>query len=60
MWFKGISFSDIMCVTKRNMENAVSNLTKHLDTVSEAILVGASSNNCCYLYQALCIMFKGL
>lgn len=49
-----------MCVTKRNMENAVSNLTKHLDTVSEAILVGASSNNCCYLYQALCIMFKGL
>ncbi|VVB03909.1 unnamed protein product [Arabis nemorensis] len=38
MWFKGISFSDIMCVTKRNMENAVANLTKHLDTVSEAIL----------------------
>ncbi|KFK33457.1 hypothetical protein AALP_AA5G015900 [Arabis alpina] len=37
MWFKGISFSDIMCVTKRNMENAVANLTKHLDTVSEAI-----------------------
>ncbi|ESQ33049.1 hypothetical protein EUTSA_v10004758mg [Eutrema salsugineum] len=37
MWFKGISFSDIMCITKRNMENAVANLTKHLDTVSEAI-----------------------
>ncbi|CAN8266733.1 unnamed protein product [Cochlearia groenlandica] len=37
MWFKGITFSDIMCITKRNMENAVSNLTKHLDTVSEAI-----------------------
>ncbi|KAL1225650.1 hypothetical protein V5N11_004986 [Cardamine amara subsp. amara] len=37
MWFKGISFSDIMCITKRNMETAVENLTKHLDTVSEAI-----------------------
>ncbi|XP_010502278.1 PREDICTED: uncharacterized protein LOC104779604 [Camelina sativa] len=37
MWFKGISFSDIMCITKQNMDNAVANLTKHLDTVSEAI-----------------------
>ncbi|XP_023637792.1 uncharacterized protein LOC17887037 [Capsella rubella] len=37
MWFKGISFSDIMCITKQNMENAVANFTKHLDTVSEAI-----------------------
>ncbi|XP_013596001.1 PREDICTED: uncharacterized protein LOC106304150 [Brassica oleracea var. oleracea] len=37
MWYKGMSFSDIMCVTKRSMEEAVSNLTKHLDTVSEAI-----------------------
>ncbi|WZZ01947.1 hypothetical protein YC2023_074275 [Brassica napus] len=37
MWYKGVSFSDIMCVTKRSMEEAVSNLTKHLDTVSEAI-----------------------
>ncbi|KAL1198780.1 hypothetical protein V5N11_036075 [Cardamine amara subsp. amara] len=27
MWFKGISFSDIMCITKRNMETAVQNLT---------------------------------
>ncbi|XP_018483252.2 uncharacterized protein LOC108854235 [Raphanus sativus] len=37
MWYKGMSFSDIMCVTKRSMEEAVSNLTKHLDTVSEAL-----------------------
>uniref|UniRef100_A0A1J3E4S0 DUF1664 domain-containing protein n=1 Tax=Noccaea caerulescens TaxID=107243 RepID=A0A1J3E4S0_NOCCA len=37
MWYKGISFSDIMCITKQNMDNAVANLTKHLDTVSEAI-----------------------
>ncbi|KAF8051604.1 hypothetical protein N665_1692s0004 [Sinapis alba] len=37
MWYKGISFSDIMCVTKKNMEDAVSSLTKHLSTVSEAI-----------------------
>ncbi|CAH2045718.1 unnamed protein product [Thlaspi arvense] len=37
MWYKGMSFSDIMCITKRNMDNAVANLTKHLDTVSEAI-----------------------
>ncbi|XP_010506924.1 PREDICTED: uncharacterized protein LOC104783469 [Camelina sativa] len=43
MWFKGISFSDIMCITKQNMDNAVANLTKHLDTVSEAISVGDSS-----------------
>lgn len=31
-----------MCITKQNMDNAVANLTKHLDTVSEAIAVGAS------------------
>lgn len=49
---QGISFSDIMCVTKRNMENAVANLTKHLDTVSEAISVGASLINC----YTTCIM----
>ncbi|KAA8520466.1 hypothetical protein F0562_014722 [Nyssa sinensis] len=37
MWWKGISFSDLMYVTKRNMANAVSNLTKHLEHVSEAL-----------------------
>ncbi|KAK6140972.1 hypothetical protein DH2020_002023 [Rehmannia glutinosa] len=37
MWWKGLSFSDLMYVTKRNMANAVANLTKHLDHVSEAI-----------------------
>ncbi|CAH1451307.1 unnamed protein product [Lactuca virosa] len=28
MWWKGVSFSDLMYVTKSNMANAVSNLTK--------------------------------
>ncbi|XP_021911812.1 uncharacterized protein LOC110825648 [Carica papaya] len=37
MWLKGISFTDLMYVTKRNMANAVSNLTKHLEQVSEAL-----------------------
>ncbi|XP_042981171.1 uncharacterized protein LOC122310952 isoform X2 [Carya illinoinensis] len=37
MWWKGLKFSDLMYVTKRNMANAVSNLTKHLEHVSEAL-----------------------
>ncbi|XP_057951550.1 uncharacterized protein LOC131146180 [Malania oleifera] len=37
MWWKGLKFSDLMYVTKRNMANAVSNLTKHLENVSEAL-----------------------
>ncbi|GAB4839960.1 hypothetical protein Ancab_020670 [Ancistrocladus abbreviatus] len=37
MWWKGFSFSDFMYVTKRNMVNAVANLTKHLESVSEAL-----------------------
>ncbi|KAL7149865.1 hypothetical protein ABFS83_05G069900 [Erythranthe nasuta] len=37
MWWKGISFSDVMFVTKSSMANAVSNLTKHLDNVSKAL-----------------------
>ncbi|TMW91712.1 hypothetical protein EJD97_013989 [Solanum chilense] len=37
MWWKGLSFSDLMYVTKKNMATAVSNLTKHLDNVSEAL-----------------------
>ncbi|KAK6922056.1 protein of unknown function DUF1664 [Dillenia turbinata] len=37
MWWKGLSISDLMYVTKRNMANAVSNLTKHLEEVSEAL-----------------------
>ncbi|EXB63822.1 hypothetical protein L484_021094 [Morus notabilis] len=37
MWWKGISFSDLMYVTKRNMATAVSNLTKHLENVSDAL-----------------------
>ncbi|KAL7207771.1 hypothetical protein ACSBR1_029673 [Camellia fascicularis] len=39
MWWKGLTFSDFMYVTKRNMANAVSNLTKHLESVSEALAV---------------------
>ncbi|XP_035540765.1 uncharacterized protein LOC108985017 isoform X2 [Juglans regia] len=37
MWWKGLKFSELMYVTKRNMANAVSNLTKHLEHVSEAL-----------------------
>ncbi|XP_022776927.1 uncharacterized protein LOC111318370 isoform X2 [Durio zibethinus] len=37
MWWKGISFSDLLWVTKRNMAMAVENLTKHLDSVSDAL-----------------------
>ncbi|CAL5415638.1 unnamed protein product [Camellia sinensis] len=36
MWWKGLTFSDLMYVTKCNMANAISNLTKHLESVSEA------------------------
>lgn len=45
-----------MCVTKKNMEDAVSNLTKHLSTVSEAISVG------CFLLSLVVYvydLFKG-
>ncbi|KAG5521152.1 hypothetical protein RHGRI_033639 [Rhododendron griersonianum] len=37
MWWKGLSFSDLMYVTKSSMATAVSNLTKHLEHVSEAL-----------------------
>lgn len=37
MWWKGFSFSDLMYVTKRNMTTAVENLTKHLESVSDAL-----------------------
>ncbi|XP_051114576.1 uncharacterized protein LOC127240132 [Andrographis paniculata] len=37
MWWKGFSFSDLMYVTKRSMANAVENLTKHLEHVSDAL-----------------------
>ncbi|XP_062230946.1 uncharacterized protein LOC133928563 [Phragmites australis] len=37
MWWKGISFSDLMYVTKRNMANAVSNMTKHLEQVQSSL-----------------------
>lgn len=37
MWWKGLSFSDLMYVTKRNMATAVANLTTHLESVSDAL-----------------------
>lgn len=37
MWWKGLSFSDLMYVTKRNMTNAVTGMTKHLEQVSSAL-----------------------
>ncbi|KAL9251704.1 hypothetical protein AKJ16_DCAP00003 [Drosera capensis] len=37
MWWKGLSFSDLMYVTKKSMAVAVANLTKHLEGVSDAV-----------------------
>ncbi|KAG9451867.1 hypothetical protein H6P81_004771 [Aristolochia fimbriata] len=37
MWWKGFSFSDLMYVTKRNMQNAVTGMTKHLEQVAAAL-----------------------
>jgi len=37
MWWKGISFSDLMYVTKRNMANAVSSMTKHMEQVQSSL-----------------------
>ncbi|KVH95180.1 Protein of unknown function DUF1664, partial [Cynara cardunculus var. scolymus] len=37
MCIQGFSFSDLMYVTKQNMATAVSNLTKHLEQVSDAL-----------------------
>lgn len=37
MWWKGLSFGDLMYVTKKNMATAVSSMTKQLDQVSAAI-----------------------
>lgn len=37
MWWKGLSFSDFMYVTKHNMANVVTSMTKHLDQVSAAL-----------------------
>lgn len=36
---QGLKFSDLLYVTKRSMANAVSNLTKNLEQVSEALSV---------------------
>ncbi|KAI3760151.1 hypothetical protein L1987_50542 [Smallanthus sonchifolius] len=35
MWWKGLSFSDLMYVTKSNITNAVSNLKNSLEQVSD-------------------------
>ncbi|XP_027914266.1 uncharacterized protein LOC114173830 isoform X2 [Vigna unguiculata] len=37
MWWKGISFSDLMYVTKQSMEKAVGDLTKKLQHASDVI-----------------------
>ncbi|KAK1286218.1 hypothetical protein QJS10_CPB20g00304 [Acorus calamus] len=37
MWWKGLSFSDLMYVTKHNMENAVSSMKKSLEDVSASL-----------------------
>ncbi|GLT36969.1 hypothetical protein SLA2020_113130 [Shorea laevis] len=37
MWWKGFSYKDLLWVTKRNMAAAVENLSKHLESVSDAL-----------------------
>lgn len=37
MWWKGLSLSDVMFVTKRNMANAVQSMSKQLELVSSAL-----------------------
>ncbi|PAN32638.1 hypothetical protein PAHAL_5G502100 [Panicum hallii] len=37
MWWKGITFSSLMYVTKRNMANAVASMTKHLEQVQGSL-----------------------
>ncbi|XVF21068.1 hypothetical protein REPUB_Repub12eG0058600 [Reevesia pubescens] len=37
MWWKGLSFSDVMFVTKQNMVDAVAAMSKQLDNVSETL-----------------------
>ncbi|KAL9253334.1 hypothetical protein AKJ16_DCAP10889, partial [Drosera capensis] len=37
MWWKGLSFSDLMYVTKKNMTVAVTSLKKNLEGVSESV-----------------------
>uniref|UniRef100_A0A0E0ILF0 DUF1664 domain-containing protein n=1 Tax=Oryza nivara TaxID=4536 RepID=A0A0E0ILF0_ORYNI len=37
MWWKGLSLSDVMFVTKRNMTKAVESMSKQLDQVSSAL-----------------------
>ncbi|XP_013733159.1 uncharacterized protein LOC106436757 [Brassica napus] len=37
MWWKGLSFTDLMYVTKANMATAVANLTKNLEQVSATL-----------------------
>jgi hypothetical protein len=40
---QGISFSDLMYVTKRNMVNVVSSMTKHLEQVQSSLAVSVWS-----------------
>lgn len=40
---QGISFADLMYVTKRNMANAVSSMTKHLEQVQSSLAVSTYS-----------------
>ncbi|XP_044465177.1 uncharacterized protein LOC123195502 isoform X2 [Mangifera indica] len=45
MWWKGLSFSDVLFVTKHNMINAVATVSKQLEHVSEAVAVNTMKSN---------------
>ncbi|GKU99396.1 hypothetical protein SLEP1_g12254 [Rubroshorea leprosula] len=37
MWWKGMSYKDLLWITKHNVTTAVENLSKHLESVSDAL-----------------------
>lgn len=50
---QGLSLSDVMFVTKRNMPNAVQSMSKQLEQVSSALAVCFVPNIISYLLQHL-------
>jgi hypothetical protein len=59
---QGISFSDLMYVTKRNMANAVSSMTKHLEQVQSSLAVSVRSlficaSNLSFVFELISLLF---
>jgi hypothetical protein len=59
---QGISFSDLMYVTKRNMVNVVSSITKHLEQVQSSLAVCVQSlficaSNLSLIFELISLLF---